>query len=141
MHSQQGQNDNGWHSARVVRDHLQQAHTAELSQLTDAELEKNDLFICRECGNKIFVSLTTLNNHVRSNHTESRSLNNLQLVEKYLFDDLDGNYDSEWVDGLAFLRELHNQPPPFRQPLTTKIRWRLEQHVNETFLSVVEINN
>lgn len=141
MHSQQGQNDNGWHSARVVRDHLQQAHTAELSQLTDAELEKNDLFICRECGNKIFVSLTTLNNHVRSNHTESRSLNNLQLVEKYLFDDLDGNYDSEWADGLAFLRELHNQPPPFRQPLTTKIRWRLEQHVNETFLSVVEINN
>jgi hypothetical protein len=112
VHSQQGQDDNGWHSARLVRDHLQQAHKAELSQLTDAELEKNDLYICRQCGNKLFVSLTTLNNHVRSNHTESRTLNNLQLVEKYLFEDLQGNYQSEWADGLAFLRNYKTNRLP-----------------------------
>jgi hypothetical protein len=48
---------------------------------------------------------------------ESRTLNNLQLVEKYLFDDLKGNYVSEWAEGfLSFLK-----PPPFCQPLTTKI--------------------
>ena len=39
------------------------------------------------------------------------------------------------------MSNLNQQPPPFRQPLTTKIRWRLEQHVSETFLSVVELNN
>ncbi|KAL7502962.1 hypothetical protein ACHAXN_001911, partial [Cyclotella atomus] len=31
--------------------------------------------------------------------------------------------------------------PTFRQPLTTSIRWRLEQHVSETFLSVIEATN
>ena len=41
-------------------------------------------------------------------------------MEKYLFDDLKGNYQSEWADGLSFLRELQQQPPPFRQPLKTK---------------------
>jgi hypothetical protein len=63
-------------------------------------------------------------------------------VEQYLFDDLKGNYQSEWADGLSFLREQQQQPPPpFRQPLTTKIRWRLEQHISATFLSLVEISN
>jgi hypothetical protein len=112
-----------------------------LANLTDAELENNSLFVCRECDNKLFVTLTTLNNHVRSQHTEYRTLNNLQLVEQALFRDLDGNYTSEWKDGLLFLQQLQHKPPPFRQPLTTKIRWRLEQHVSETFLKVVELNN
>jgi hypothetical protein len=62
-------------------------------------------------------------------------------VEQYLFDDLKGNYQSEWADGLSFLRELQQKPPPFRQPLTTKIQWPLEQQISETFLSIVEITN
>ena len=95
----------------------------------------------RECDDKLYVNLTALNNHVRNNHTETRILNNLQLVEHALFHDLDGSYVSHWPEALIFLRELKHKPPPFRQALTTKIRWRLEQHVNDTFLSVVELNN
>lgn len=120
---------------------MQESHKTELASLTDAELESNSLYVCRECDDKLYVSLTQLNNHVRNNHFESRTLNNLQLVEQALFSDLEGNYTSHWEDGLAFLSNLEQQPPPFRQPLTTKIRWRLEQHVSETFLSVVELNN
>jgi hypothetical protein len=97
--------------------------------------------VCRECNNKLFVTLTTLNNHIRSQHNEYRTLNNLQLVEQALFRDLEGNYTSHWRDSLVFLQQLKHEPPPFRQPLTTKIRWRLEQHVSETFLKVVELNN
>jgi hypothetical protein len=113
---------NGWNSSRLVRDHLKEAHHGELASLTDVELERNSLFVCRECDDQLFVTLTALNNHVRSNHVEFRTLNNLQLVEKALFHDLEGNYISHWDDGLAFLQELKHNPPPFRQPLTTKIR-------------------
>jgi hypothetical protein len=124
-----------------VRDHLQESHAAKLASLTDAELENNSLYVCRECDDKLYVSLTALNIHVRNNHLESRTLTNLQLVEQALFRDLESNYVSYWADGLAFLGELKHKPPPFWQPLTTKIRWRLEQHVRETFLSVVQLNN
>jgi hypothetical protein len=77
----------------------------------------------------------------RSQHNEYRTLNNLQLVEQALFRDLEGNYTSHWRDSLLFLRQLQHEPPPFRQPLTTKIRWWLEQHVSESILKVVELNN
>ena len=87
------------------------------------------------------MSLTTLNNHVRSKHNPTRTLNNIQLVEHFIFSDLADSYESDWNDGLAFLSELHPQPPTFRQPLTTSIRWRLEQSVSETFLSVIEATN
>jgi hypothetical protein len=45
--------------------------------------------------------------------------------------DLEDNYVSHWVDGLAFLSHLKYKPPPFRQPLTTKIRWRLEEQLEQ----------
>jgi hypothetical protein len=131
----------GWHSSRFVQDHLQEAHKDKLATLTDAQLEKNELFVCRECDEKIFVSLTALNNHVRRNHCQSRSLTNLELVEQHIFKDLQGSYDSFWQDGLAFLKSLPLEPPPFRQCLTSKIRFRLEQTVCNTFLSTIEVAN
>jgi hypothetical protein len=73
---------------------LQESHAAEPASLTDAELESNSLFVCRECDDKLYVSLTALNNHVQNNHFKSRTLNNLQLVEQALFSDLEGNYTS-----------------------------------------------
>jgi hypothetical protein len=85
---------------------LQESHAAELALLTDAQLESNSLFVCRECDDKLYVSLTALNNHVRNNHFESRTLNNLQPVKHALFSDLEGNYTSHWAYGLAFLSEL-----------------------------------
>ena len=132
---------NGWNSARFVKEHLQEAHQEKLAELTDAELEKNDLFVCRECDDRLFVSLTALNNHVRSNHCQTRSLNNLDLLEQYLLKDLDGNYDSHWKDGLDFLQNIPLDPPPFRQPLTSKIKFRLEQSVCNVFLSTIEAAN
>jgi hypothetical protein len=87
------------------------------------------------------VSVTALNNHVRKKHNPTPILNNLQLVEQFIFKDLAGSYDSDWNDGLAFLSKLTPQPPTFRQPLTTSIPWRLEQSVTETFLDVVEASN
>jgi hypothetical protein len=135
-------NNNGWAPRRHVRDHLKAIHPAELSKLTDAQLEKNDLFVCRESKDELFVSLTTVNNPVRKNHNPTRSLNNLQLVEQFIIRDLEGSYDSEWQDGLVFLSDLNPQPPTFRQPpLTTKLRWRLKQSVTSTFLSVVKASN
>jgi hypothetical protein len=52
------------YSIRLVRNHLQESHSAELASLTDAELESNSLYVCRECDDKLYVSLTALNNHV-----------------------------------------------------------------------------
>ena len=109
--------------------------------MNDAQLESNDLYICRECNDQLFISLTALNNHLRKNHTQIRLLNNLQLVEQFLFKDLTNQYESHWVDGLDFLSTLQLEPPKFRQPLTTKIRYRLEQHLVDTFLDVVELNS
>jgi hypothetical protein len=131
----------GWHSSRFVKEHLQDAHKDKLADLSDAHLEKNDLFVCRECDDKSFVSLTTLNNHVRSNHCETRSLNNLDLLEATLFCDLKGSCDSYWVDGLAFLNQQPLEPPPFRQTLTSKIKFRLEQSVCSTFLKCIDTAN
>ena len=111
-----------WKSARLVRDHLKQAHKDELAELQDTDLEKNDLFVCRECDDELFVSLSALNTHVRTNHTEHRTLNNLQLVETILFASLGQGYTSHWVDGLNFLRQHKLTPPNFRQPLTSKIK-------------------
>jgi hypothetical protein len=103
---------NGWHSSRFVKEHLQDVHKDKLADLSDADLEKNDLFVCRECDDKLFVSLTTLNNHVRSQHCETRSLNNLDLLEASLFSDLKGSCESHWADGLLFLTQQPLEPPP-----------------------------
>jgi hypothetical protein len=137
-HSVRGQvhsNNNGWRARRHVRDHLNAIRSADLPRLTDAQLEENDLYVCRECKDELFVSLTALNNHVRKKHNPTRIFNNLQLVERFIFKDLAGSYESEWHDGLAFLTELNPQPPTFRQPLTTRIWWRLEQSVAYSFQS------
>ena len=97
--------------------------------------------MCRECDDELFVSLSALNRHVRNNHTESRVLNNLQLVENFLFSTLGEGYTSDWADGLAFLRTLDLEPPTFRQPLTTKIKYRLEETICDTFALVIETCN
>jgi hypothetical protein len=62
-------------------------------------------------------------------------------VEKHIYQDLEGNYESFWRDGLAFLKSTPLEPPPFRQSLTSKIRFRLEQLVSNTFLSTIEVAN
>jgi len=143
VHSKKGNGSTlSWNAKRFVKDHLQKVHVADLSQLTDAQLEDNELYICRECNEQqIFVSLTRLNNHIRAQHNDTRTLNNIQLVENYLFHDLRGDYDSHWTDGLHFLQQHQLQPPTFRQPLTTKIKWRLEQSITDTFTSIIELNN
>jgi hypothetical protein len=123
---------------RHVTDHLNTIHSTDLPRLTDAQLQENDLYVCRECKVELFVSTTALNNHVWKKHNPTRILNNLQLVEQIIFKDLAGSCDSDWNDGLAFLSELTPQPPTFWQPLTTSIRWRLEQSVTETFLNAVD---
>ena len=131
----------GWINPRLIRDHLKDAHKQDLASLLDAELEKSGLFICRECEDQLFVSLSDLNKHIRTQHIEYRLLNNLQLVETTIFESLRGNYQSEWKDGLRFLHQLKLDPPNFRQPLTAKIRFRLEASVCETFASVIEACN
>jgi hypothetical protein len=143
VHSKKGNGSTiSWNAKRFVKDHLQKVHVAELSQLTDAQLEDNELYICRECNEQqVFVSLIRLNNHIRAKHNDTRTLNNIQLVENYLFHDLRSDYDSHWADGLHFLQHHQLQPPTFRQPLTTKIKWRLEQSITDTFTSIIELNN
>jgi hypothetical protein len=60
-------------------------------------------------------------------------------VESKLFAELKGSYTSEWSDGLAFLRSFELTPPPFCQPLTTKIKFHIEQAICDTFLSVISV--
>jgi hypothetical protein len=118
VHSQKGLvgPSKGWHSSRLVKDHLHAAHKDTLATLTDAPLEKNDLFVCRECDTNVFVSLTALNTHVRGNHCETRTLTNLELVEKHIYQDLEGNYESFWRDGLTFLKSTPLEPPQDQIP-------------------------
>ena len=97
--------------------------------------------MCRQCDDKLFVTLNALNKHVRAHHCETRDLTNLQLVQEALFDDLKDNCTSEWPDALDFLRSLRLTPPPFQQPLTTKVKYRLEQDLCETFLKTIKISN
>jgi hypothetical protein len=40
-----------------------------------------------------------------------------------------------------FSVDSNYKPPTFRQPLTTKIKWRLEQSITETFTNIIELNN
>ena len=124
-----------------MRSHLQDAHKTDLAKLTDAQLEKSDLFVCRECDGCVFTSLVQLNNHVRSRHYETRTKSNLQIVEEALFKELADSFESEWEDGLAFLRELELSPPTFRQPLTTTIKWRLENVISDTFMATINASN
>ena len=105
--------DNGLRSARLIRDHLQEAHAADLGKLSDADLEKNDLYICRQCDDKLFVTLNAITKHIRSNHCESRELANVELVEAVFFQDLQGTFTSEWADALDFLSTLKLSPPSF----------------------------
>ena len=124
---------------REVKTHLCAAHRDDLGQLSDAALEQLNLYLCRECENAVFVSLTELTTHVRRNHLQSRSDTNLQLVEKILFEQLGDGFVSHWEDGLAFLQHLDLSPPTFRQSLINKISHRLESSVCNTFLSVIEL--
>lgn len=116
--------ESGFRSQRLVRDHLQDAHGPDLCVLSDVKLEKNDLYVhvsC-ECDDRLFLSLTYLNKHVRTHHVHTRLLNNLHLVKSKIFADLKGSHPSEWSDGLAFLKSFQLTPPPLRQPLTAKIK-------------------
>jgi hypothetical protein len=69
-------NNNGWRARQHVRDHLKAIHLADLPRLTDAQLEENDLYVCRECKDELFVSLTALNNNVQKKHNPTCILNN-----------------------------------------------------------------
>ena len=102
-------------------------------------MEKNDLFVCRECGDELFTSLNALNNHVRTRHSKSRSLTNLELVESYIFNDIKDSCTSYWSEGLEFLRSIPSDPPPFRQTLISKIKFRLEEDICNTFGSLIEL--
>jgi hypothetical protein len=96
----------GWSHPRLLRDHLQLAHSHELCHLTDAAPDVTDLYICRECEtNEVFTSARELNSHVRKRHFVPRTRINLQIVESALFSQLHihNSFHSEWQDGLDFL--------------------------------------
>jgi hypothetical protein len=133
--------ESGFSSRRLVWDHLKAAHGPDLCQLSDVELDSNDLYICCECNDQLLLSLNELNKHARTHHMHTRLLNNLHLVESKLFTELIWSYTSEWSDGLAFLKSFKLTPPPFRQLLTTKIKYRLEESICDTFFSVIAVCN
>lgn len=110
--------ESGFSSRRLVRDHLKAAHGPDLCQLSDVELDSNDLYICCECNDQLLLSLNELNKHARTHHMHTRLLNNLHLVESKLFTELIWSYTSEWSDGLAFLRSFELTPSPPRSSFT-----------------------
>ena len=88
----------------MVRDHLRSAHGHELHKLSNADLEVSNIFLCRECDNRVFATSNTLASHVKKFHLETRNKINLDVVHELIFDSDCGQ--SHWSDALAFLKSL-----------------------------------
>ena len=120
--------------AGTLRDHLRKAHGHELGFLTDADLETQKIYLCRECESDVFSRECDLNAHVKKYHYTYRNNTNLEIVHECIYDEDCG--PSHWHDALVFLKDFKWDAPPYRATMITKINHRLETNVVETFHSV-----
>ena len=90
--------------AAILRDHLRKAHGHELGLLTDADLEAQRIYLCRECDGDVFSRECDLNSHVKKNHYTYRNNTNLEIVHECIYDQDCG--PSHWHDALNFLNDF-----------------------------------
>ena len=117
-----------------MRDHLRSSHKHELGLLSDADLETQNIFLCRECDGDVFSRACDLTAHVKKKHYEYRNQTNLEIVHHCIYDEACG--DSHWNDALTFLSDISWDAPPYRSTMITKINHRLESNIIDTFHSV-----
>ena len=102
--------------------------------MTDADLESQQIYLCRECDGDVFSRQCDLNAHVKKHHYEYRNRTNLEIVTECIYDENCG--PSHWPDALNFLENFTWDAPPYRATMITKINHRLETNIVETFHNV-----
>lgn len=105
---------NSFPNNATLRDHLRSAHQHELGQLSDADLETQNIYLCRECDGDVFSRQCDLNAHVKKHHIEYRNRTNLEIVTDCIYDENCG--PSHWPDALLFLRDFKWDAPRTDQP-------------------------
>ena len=94
--------------------------------------------MCRECGDYVASSEGVFLNHLRSKHVKTRTVTNLEIVTKHLFNLVAPVHDNHWEDGLEWLREFTPVEPSFRQSLILKIKHELEDDIIDCFESLLK---
>ena len=110
--------------------------------MKNEQLDHLNLYLCRECDqeDQIYIQKRALENHINTKHTPKRNKTNLELATHYFYDShpINGVEKNHWEEALNWLQNIYEpSPPPFRQSLITKIQWRLEESVINTFREVI----
>ena len=124
-------------SKSTLRDHLTSVHKSEISQLSDAQLEKSGLLVCRHCDEYICTSDKELHSHINKKHISKRTATNHELLSKHLFEEVNGVQKNHWEEGLAFLKSHEFTEASFRQTLTSSINHRLEASVLRAYYQLL----
>ena len=92
--------------------------------------------MCRETG-KIFLTQSALERYEAS-QIKKRRISNFEILTNNLYNNTQHIHDNHWNEGLLFLQHHNFDPATFRQSLITKLKYRLETNVLNTFNSVLE---
>ena len=102
--------------------------------MSDADLDAQKIYLCRECDGDVFSRECDLNAHVKKKHYEYRNQTNLEIVHHCIYDKACGQ--SHWQDALTFLNDFQWDAPPYRSTMISKINHRLEANIIDTFHTV-----
>ena len=88
--------------------------------------------MCRECDDgDVFTRECDLAAHVKKRHYVYRNRTNLEILHDCIYDKDCG--PSHWDDALTFLQNLKWDAPPYRATMISKINYRLETNITDTF--------
>jgi len=133
----------GFENVSVLQRHLADEHVQELDKLPLSFLKETNLSICHQCKkSKLFNNPQSLQKHILTTHTLSRTKTNCEILTEYLFDESTQScHHNHWNSALDWLNSDNFDPPPFRSTLLPCVKWQLEDLLLDLLEDIIKATN
>ena len=104
--------------------------------------QQHGIHICQRCDPpRIFNNANSLGTHHSNLHVSTRTQTNFALLTEQLYNNsaASHSYDNHWVDGLKWLQQHNQEPPPFRTSLLKCIKFQLEEPIDKLLEDIMEV--
>ena len=132
----------GFTSVGAATRHLQDCHSQLLGDIPLQYRRQHDIHVCQQCSPpRIFNNSNSLGNHHKRTHVSTRDKTNFTLLTETLYNNTAASHShtNHWQDGIQWLQQHNQEPPPYRTSLLKCIKYQLEEPIDKLMEDIMSV--
>jgi len=126
-------------SILTLRDHLENSHKSQLTNIDSTWYSDNNLLCCPTCKQRVFLNKRYLGTHLVQEHQGANDLPNSTILKNTFYTSDKPAYDSKWKYAVPWINlNLKPNPTSFRQTLWDKASSKHKRHLATIMLQLLE---